>query len=55
MTMVFTIYLRFAIRIVQANKEGLKLSGALHLPVFADYVDLLDENISIINTAQKLD
>jgi hypothetical protein len=34
-----------AIRRVQANKEGLKLSGTLHLLVYADDVNILGGGI----------
>jgi len=33
---------------VQVNQDRLKLTGTHQLPVYANYVNLLDENINII-------
>lgn len=33
---------------VQVNQDRLKLNGAYQLPVYANYVHLLDENINTI-------
>jgi hypothetical protein len=35
----------YAIQNVQANLEGLKLNGIHQLPIYANYINLLGENI----------
>jgi hypothetical protein len=45
---IFNSSLDYSIRKIQKNKEGLELNGTHQLLVYADDVNLLDENINII-------
>jgi hypothetical protein len=51
--LLFSFALEHAIMKVQVNHEGLKLSGAHQLLVYADDI-LLGENVLIMNKTQKL-
>jgi hypothetical protein len=44
----FQLFLEYAIRKTQENKEGLEMKGTHQLPVYADDVNLLGEIINII-------
>jgi hypothetical protein len=41
--------LEYAIKIIQENQVGLKVNGTHHLLAYADYVNLLEDNIDTIN------
>jgi hypothetical protein len=46
--LLFNFALEYAIRRVQAKQEGLKLNGMRHLPIYADYVNILGGSIHAI-------
>jgi len=46
--MPFNFAVENATETVQINQDRLKLNGTYQLPVYANYVNLLDENINTI-------
>jgi hypothetical protein len=55
--LLFIIALEYAIRKVQENQVGLKLNGTHQLLAYADYVNLLGDNVdtSKKNTVTLID
>jgi hypothetical protein len=49
----FNCALEYVISKVQEKKEGLELNRAVQLPLYADDVNLLPENINIIKKNAK--
>jgi hypothetical protein len=52
--LIFNFALEYAIRKVQENQVGLKLNGTDQLLVYADDVNLLEDNTDITKRTQKL-
>jgi hypothetical protein len=48
--LLFNFVIRYAIRKVQVNQEGLKLNGTHNLFVYADYINILGR---IVHTIKK--
>jgi len=43
--LLFNVALKYAVRRVQVNQDGLKLNGTHHLLVYADYVNMLGGSV----------
>jgi hypothetical protein len=52
--LLFNFALEYAIKKVQENQVGLKLNGIHPLPVYADDMNLLGDNIETVKKTQKL-
>jgi hypothetical protein len=45
---LFNFDLKTAIRMVQVNRDGLKLNGTHQFPVYADYVNILGGSVHTV-------
>jgi hypothetical protein len=52
--LLLNFVLKYAIRRVQVNQDGLKLSGTSKLLVYADDYNILGGSIHTVRQAQKL-